>query len=255
MAVDNHKHNDYHWIIFELWKLLWSKPGCEKHHVCSDVRIPAAAFFLFSCLQQLLQVIALNVTVVKFNWSNLFRFFVIFASSIALQLAELACEFELTCRELSNSEFNQNLSAGDYFWEARTKYSRKSFPNNILMWNRTLGTFQTPPTWELFEQRLAHRLQHHYSHPLIHPSIPHSFVSWTSGFPFPLYFNNSASSLHIFVLFISPRAALLGSLNHRRFVLCSSAENLSDEKSECVTFGKWKIVVKTSEESRKKILH
>lgn len=147
------------------------------------------------------------------------------------------------------------LKRGDYFWEARTKYFGKSFVSFILIRNRTFQTFQTPPTSRLFEKRLAHRLQHHYSHPLIHPTVPNSFASWTSCFPFPSYFNNSASSLHIFVLFISPRTALLGSLNRRRFVLCRSAENLSDEKSECVTFGKWKIVVKTSEESRKKILH
>lgn len=72
MALNNNKHNDCYWIIFELWKASCVfRLSAELQWAVKEER--CAVFSRL--LQQLLQVIALNVMVVNFNWSNLFYFF------------------------------------------------------------------------------------------------------------------------------------------------------------------------------------
>lgn len=159
-------------------------------------------FFLFSCLQQLLQVIALNVTVVKFNWSNLFRSSLSLAASISVQLAKLACEFESTFKELSNSrETCRDIilkSANKMFWEVNFEQCLNEKSNLLIFSNSTNSRIASRTTRKDYSIITATLWS-------THPSHSASFASWTVGFPFALYFNNSASSLHIFVFYFSTR--------------------------------------------------
>lgn len=145
------------------------------------------------------------------------------------------------------------IRSGDYFRTARTKYFAKSFHCEILIRNRSLGTFQT---FRQLRDCLSNDWRTDYG--IITAatlwSTHRSLASWTAGFfPFPantLITQHHHYTFSFFLFLRAPHCWVRWTADVLFFV---AARKIRVTKSrECVTFGKWRIVVKRAKKVVKK---
>lgn len=197
--------------------------------------------WLSSWLQQLLQVIALNVMVINFNWSNLFKFalsqhffFVIFALVCLAFHWSLISElilFKENSRRSNNTGWNGGNSKT---WWRFIQFSEKVKILQLKCLNKD-------------KQKVKDVQPKSFLPPSVVQCIFfHSFVCFMKVLvSFRLLLTLITQHHHYKFLFSFHNSCVRFGELRARFLVTARAEKKSLwRKSECVTFGKWKIVVK-----------